>query len=418
MPALTATAIARTKPADTPVKLRDGGGLYLLIQPNGARWWRWDYRRPVTGKRNTLSLGTYPAVSLADARERHREARALLAAGADPGAQRKATKAADVARAANSLEVVARAYLAVKAGQRMPDTHARCVAWFETHVFPYLGGRPIAEIEALELLECLRRLERAGKLDTAERIRAELSAVFRYAIPLKLASSDPAHALRGALAKAHGRNFAAITAPDQIADLLHAIDGYTGDPVTLAALKLSPMLFQRPGELRQMEWAEVDMDAAEWRIPARKQKLTKAMKESPRTPDHVVPLPAQAVTILRDLHGLTGHRPFVFPGKASPKTRCMSENTVRQALRRLGYGNEQMTPHGFRHMASTRLNEMGWNPDAIERQLSHKDGNKIRGTYNQAQYLDERRKMMQAWTDYLDQLRTGSNVVPIRSKAG
>jgi len=422
MPRLTAkplspSEVANAKPGPKPYKLPDGGGMFLLVNPDGSKLWRWRYRRPVVGTENMLGLGIYPEVKLAQARQRREEARALVAQGIDPGAQRKAEKAAGAERAANSLEVVTRAYQEMKAGQRTKGTSDRCKAWMETHVFPYVGARPVAEIEAPELLACLQRLVKAGKLESADRIRSELSAVFRYAIAAGIAKRDPAHDLRGALPKATKRHFASITDTGQIADLLRAMDDYTGDPVTLAALRLSPILFQRPGEIRQMEWIELDLDAGEWRIPAAKQKLSRAEKENPRTPAHVVPLPSQAVAILRDLHSLTGRSSYVFAGKVSSK-RPMSENTVRQALRRLGYGNEQMTPHGFRHMASTRLNEMGWNPDAIERQLSHRDGNKIRGTYNQAQYLAERRKMMQAWADYLDGLRTGANVVPLRSKAG
>lgn len=332
--------------------------------------------------------------------------------GIDPGMQRKAEKAVGAERAANSLKVVVRAYQVMKAGQRTEETAKRSAAWMEQHVFPFVGARPIAEVEAPELLAVLQKLVRAGKLDSADRIRSELSAAFRYAIAAGLAKRDPAHDLRGALPKATKQHFASITEPSQIADLLHAIDGYTGDPVTLAALKLSPLLFQRPGEIRQMEWAELDLDAAEWRIPAAKQKLRRAEKENPRTPPHVVPLAVSVVSILRELQPLIGRFRYVFVGKAS-RQRPMSENTVRQALRRVGYDNETMTAHGFRHMASTQLNELGWNPDAIERQLSHKDGSKIRSTYNQAQYMDERRRMMQAWSDYLDGLRAG-NVVPIR----
>lgn len=411
---LSDTAIRKTKPADKPQKLRDGGGLYLLLRPDGARWWRFDYRRPVTGKRNTLSLGTYPAVGLADARERHAAARKLLADGIDPGAQRKAEKATDAERAANSLEALTREYQAKMASGRTEGTARRAQRWMEQHIFPLIGARPIAEVEAPELLAVLQRMVKRGTVDSANRIRVELSAVFRYAIATGRAKRDPAGDLRDALPRPAKSHFASLTDTADIAGLLRAIDAYTGDPRTLAALKLSPLLFQRPGELRAMEWAELDLGAAEWRIPAARQKLPKAMKENPRTPPHVVPLPAQAVAILRELEGLTGRDRFVFSGVRST-ARPMSENTVNAALRRMGYTREQMTAHGFRHMASTRLNEMGWNPDAVERQLSHRvSGGTIRGTYNQAQYMDERRKMMQAWADYLDALREGGNVIPIR----
>lgn len=413
---LSDTAIRKAKPAAKPVRLFDGGGLYLEIAPSGGKLWRWKYRH--AGKEKRLALGAYPDVTLAAARERHAEGRRLLAAGVDPGEQRKAEKRAGEERAANSLEVIAREYQAKKASERTAGTAHRAQAWMQQHVFPLLGARPVDAVEAPELLAVLQRMVKRGTVDSANRVRAELSGVFRYAIATGRATRDPAGDLRDALPKHTKTHFASMTEATDIAGLLHAIDGYTGDPRTLAALKLSPMLFQRPGELRGMEWSELDLDAAEWRIPASRQKLPKAQKESLRTPDHVVPLPAQAVAILRELHGLTGRGRFVFSGLRTP-ARPMSENTVNAALRRMGYTSEQMTAHGFRHMASTRLNEMGWNPDAIERQLSHRvAGGVVRGTYNQAQYLDERRKLVQAWADYLDALRTGANVVPINRKAG
>jgi integrase len=262
----------------------------------------------------------------------------------------------------------------------------------------------------------LRKLVARGTLNTAGRVRETVSAVFRFAIATGRAKRDPAADLRGALPTPAKKNFASLTEPKDVAGLLRAIEGYQGSPVTLAALRLAPLVFQRPGELRAAEWAEFDLGAAEWRIPAARQKLKKAAKENPRTPPHIVPLSKQAVAILRELYRLTGRGRYLFPGVRT-RQRPMSDNTVNAALRRLGYTTEQMTGHGFRHMASTRLNELGWNPDAIERQLSHRDPNEIRGTYNQAQYLGERKKMMQAWADYLDALRTGAKVVPIRCKA-
>lgn len=414
---LTPSAVQNAKPQTKPYKLHDERGLFLLVTPAGGKLWRFKYRRPVTKKENLLALGAFPDLSLKRAREKREEARTLLADDIDPGAQRQAVKAASVAAAANSMEVVAREYLAMKAGQRTPGTASRAQAWMEQHVFPLIGARPMDEIEAPELLAVLQRMVKRGTVDSANRVRAEMSGMFRYAIATGRAKRDPAHDLRDALPRHTKRHFASLTKPAEIADLLRALDGYTGDPLTLAALKLSPLLFQRPGELRAMEWVELDLDAAEWRIPAARQKLPRAMKENPRTPDHVVPLPTQAVAILHELQPLSGRGRYVFAGKLTP-TRPMSENTVRNALRRMGYTNEQITPHGFRHMASTRLNEMGWNPDAIERALSHNvAGGSVRGTYNQAQYMDERRRMAQAWADYLDGLRTSANVVPIR-KAG
>lgn len=413
---LTPSEVKNAKPRATPYKLGDGGGLFLLVNPNGARWWRLKYRRPGTGKENLLSLGTFPEVSLKRAREKRDDARTLLADGIDPGSHRTAQKIATEARAANSFQVVALEWLETKSGAWVPENATRNRAWLTQHVFPSIGARPVEELEAPELLAMLRKLVARGTLNTAERVRGMLSAIFRFAIATGRAKRDPAADLRGALPSATKRHFAALTAPADVAELLRAIDGYQGSPVTFAALRLAPLLFQRPGELRAAEWSEFDLDAAEWRIPAARQKIKKADKENPRTPPHVVPLPSQAVTILRELELLTGAGRLLFPGLRTP-SRPMSENTVNGALRRLGYTTEQMTGHGFRHMASTRLNELGWNPDAIERQLSHRDRNAIRGTYNLAQYLDERRRMMQAWADYLDGLRTGANVVPIKRKA-
>lgn len=413
---LNPSQVQNARPKEAPYKLRDGNGLYLLVSPGGGKAWRHEYRRPVGGQRNTISLGTYPEVPLSRARERLAEARRLLAEGCDPSDHRKAQRQAHAARAANSLEVIAREYQAKKAQERTEGTAARAEAWMEQHVFPLIGARPIDEIEAPELLAVLQRMVKRGTIDSANRVRAELSGVFCYAIATGRAKRDSAHDLRHALPKHTKTHFASMTRPDDIADLLKAIDGYMGDPLTLAALKLSPMLFQRPGELRGMEWAEVNLDGAEWRIPGPRQKLPRAQKENPRTPDHVVPLPVQAVAVLRELKELTGRGKYVFAGRLTP-TRPMSENTVRSALRRLGYTNEQITPHGFRHMASTHLNEMGWNPDAIERQLSHRiAGGSVRATYNQAEYMQERRELMQGWADRLDALRTGSNVVPIGRK--
>lgn len=410
---LTPSAIPNAKPQAKPYKLADGGGLFLLVNPNGGKWWRLKYRRPDTGKENLLSFGTFPDVSLKQARERRDEARKLLAEGIDPGVKRQADRRAAQVAAENSLEAVARAWLAMKAPEWVEDTATRTTAWMENDVFPFIGKRPISELEydAPALLDVLKRMVKRGAVYSAHRVREYLGAIFRFAIANGLAKHDPIADLRGALPRAQGEHFAALTKPDDIAGLLRAIEDYHGSPVTRAALRLSPLVFQRPGELRQAEWANINLDAGEWRVPASVQKLRKAQKESPRTPDHIVLLSTQAVELLRELHTLTGRGRYVFPG-ASP--RPMSNNTVRAALRRLGYTGEEMTAHGFRHMASTRLNEMGcWNPDAIEAALAHKMPG-IRGVYaGRAKFLDERRKMMQAWADYLDDLRTGRNVVPL-----
>ena len=381
--------------------------------PSGAKYWRLKYR--YAGKEKRIALGVFGDVSLSEARRRRDDEKARLRNGTDPAADRRTKKLAIHLTAANSFEAVARAWLETKRGEWVPEHFEKVRAWFEQHVFPWIGSASIEELDAPVVLAMLRRIVNRGTLNTAGRVRETVSAVFRYAIATGRAKQDPAADLRNALPKADVRNFAALTEPDDVAALLRAIDGFQGNSVTLAALRLSPLLFQRPGELRSAEWSEFDLDAAEWRIPAKRRKLRRAAKENPRTQPHVVPLSKQAVTILKELHPLTGHGQLVFPGVRDHR-RPMSENTVNAGLRRLGYTTEQMTGHGFRHMASTRLNELGWNPDAIERQLAHRDRDEVRGTYNLAQYMAERRKMMQAWADYLDGLRSGASVIPIRTR--
>ena len=296
---LTDTTIRATKPGPKAAKLRDGGGLYLLVRPDGARWWRFDYRRPVTSKQNTLSFGTYPEVSLADARARRADARRQLAAGIDPGEHRKAEKAAGAERAANSFEVVAREWLGKQAW--VEGYKSKVVAWMENDVFPRIGGKAIAELTAPEFLSVARRIEDRGAIESAHRIMQNCGQVMRYAIATGRAERNPVADLKGALPPPAEKHYAAITDPKQVGGLLRAIDGYTGDETTRAALKLAPLVFVRPGELRQAEWAEFDLEKAEWNIPAHKMKM--------REP-HMVPLSAQAVAILRDLHQLTGHRQY------------------------------------------------------------------------------------------------------------
>lgn len=405
---LTDTAIRKAKPGPKPTKLRDGGGLYVQLNPDGSRWWRWDYRRPVTGKRNTLSLGTYPEVSLADARGRQAEARRLLASGIDPGEHRKAAKVAGVEKAANNFEVVTREWL----GKQKWVESYRCkvVAWMENDVFPWIGGRPVAELAAPDFLRVARRIEERGAIESAHRIMQNCGQVMRYAVATGRADRNPVADLRGALAPPMERHHAAITDPRELGGLLRAIDAYAGDVSTRAALRLAPMVFVRPGELRHAEWSEIDLDAGEWNIPAHKMKM--------REP-HLVPLSSQAVAILRDLQPLTGHRQYVFPGGRSPK-RPLSDNALTAALRRMGFDKETMTAHGFRATARTLLDEvLGWRPDLIEHQLAHAVRDPNGRAYNRTSHLPERRKMMQAWADYLDALRadTGNVVVPFKPKA-
>ncbi len=387
---LTDTKIRQAAPGPRPIRLSDGAGLYLLVQPDGAKWWRFNYETP-TG-RKTLSFGVYPTVTLAKARERREAARALVAEGRDPGRERQAAKQA--ARPETFAEV-ARDWLAQQEAVLAPVTHAKAKWILDTLVGPWLGARPILEVGPPDVLAVLKRIEARGKHETAHRAKQRISQVFRYAIGTGRAHRDPTPDLRGALTPTKATPRAAVTTPDRVGELLRAIDGYEGTFVVASALKLAPLVFVRPGELRAAEWAELDLDQAEWRLPAERMKM--------RAP-HLVPLSTQAVAILRDLQPLTGSGRYVFPSTRTSR-RPMSEVTINAALRRLGYGKNDHVGHGFRAMASTLLNEMGWQPDVIERQLAHAPRNRVRAAYNRAQYLAERRRMMQAWADYLDALR-------------
>jgi integrase len=403
---LTDTACKNAKPKDKPYRLSDEKGLYLEVMPNGSKYFRLKYRYESKEKR--LAFGVYPETSLKEARNKREEARKQLAQGIDPGETRKAMKAAQSADA-DSFEVVAREWIA-KFAQKWSERHRLHIEqYLKKDVFPFLGSRPVREITAPELLSMLRRIESRGALETAKRTREYCGQVFRYAVATGRAERDPTGDLRGALASAKTKHHASITDPQAIGDLLRAIEGYKGAAVTRAAMSLAPLVFVRPGELRQAEWAEFNLDGAEWRIPAEKMKM--------RDP-HIVPLSTQAVVILRELHPLTGRGRYVFPSARTPSgDRCMSENAVLAALRRMGYAKDEMTGHGFRSMASTLLNEQGWHRDAIERQLAHAERNAVRAAYNYAEHLPERRKMMQAWADYLDGLKQGADVVPINRKA-
>ncbi len=401
---LTPSGVRNAKPQATAYKLADGRGMYLLVKPNGSKWWRLDYRRPGTKKRNTLSLGTYPDVSLKQARERREEARRQIAEGIDPGDLRKA----EALSGAETFEAIAREWHA-KHVPTWSKAHAeRLMGRLEKDVFPWIGRKPIGGLAAPDVLAVLRRIDARGARDTAHRVHQHCGQVFRYAVATGRASHDPTPALRGAIPPTRAKHHASITDPDRIGELLRALDGYQGSPITRAALQLAPLVFVRPGELRRAEWPEVDLDKAEWRIPGEKMKMG-----SP----HIVPLSTQAVAVLRDLAPLTGTGRYLFPGLRT-RSRPMSENTVNAALRRLGFDRDTMTGHGFRSMASTLLNEQGWHRDAIERQLAHAERDAVRAAYNYAEHLPERRKMMQAWADYLDSLRdVPGKVVPIHRKA-
>ncbi len=400
--ALTDVMVRKAKAADRPRKLADEKGLFLLVSPGGSKYWRFKYR--FAGREKLLALGVYPDVTLAEARERRDEARKLLSREVDPGELKRLRRQAARTAGANTFEAVAREWYAKHSANWVESHSTKILRRLERDVFPWLGRRPIAEVAAPEILTVLRRIESRGALETAHRAHQNCSQIMRYAVATGRAERDPAADLRGALPPARERHYATITEPKAIGDLLRAIQGYEGSFITKCALQLAPLVFVRPGELRRAEWVEVDLDAREWRIPAERMKM-RAL--------HIVLLAKQAVTVLRELHGLTGEDKYLFPGVRS-KARPMSENTVNAALRRLGYGKDEMTGHGFRAMASTVLNEMGWHRDAIERQLAHAERDSVRAAYNYAEHLPERRKMMQAWADHLDALRDGAEIVSLR----
>lgn len=381
----------------------DGGGLFLHVTPAG-RYWRMKYRH--AGRERLLSFGVHPEVSLAEARKRRDAARDLLRDGRDPSAERKANKARATLSAANTFGAIAAEWLEMQRAKLALVTLTKA-GWLLGMASP-LDSLPMTTIAAPDVLAVLRPIEAGGKHETARRVKQRIGQVFRYAIATGRAERDPTADLRGALTPVTTTARAAVTDPADVANLLRTIDTYGGQPATQAALKLAPLLFARPGNLRAMEWAELDLDAAMWRIPAGKMKMREA---------HAVPLATQAVAILRELQPLTGRGRYCFPSLRTGD-RPMSENTVNGALRRLGFDKDTMTGHGFRAMASTRLNEMGWKPDVIERQLAHAERNAVRAAYNRAQYMAERTTMMQAWADYLDALRANTgNVVAFKRKA-
>lgn len=396
-------SIRAAKAADKALKRFDEKGLYLLCKPNGSALWRFKYA--FGGSEKLIALGAYPDVSLKRAREKRDEARELVADGQDPSAIRKAKRAAT----ADTVAAIAEEYLAREANAVTEGTTMRRRQRLDAYVLPYVGHKPITTVTPPELLAVLRKVEARGKLDTAKRCRELCSCIWRFAIAMGRAERDIAADLRGALAAPVTEHLAAITEPHRVGELLRAIDSYRGQPATSVALRLTPLVFVRPGELRTAEWCEFEqLDGLDptWRIPAAKMKM--------RDP-HLVPLSTQAVDVLREIRPLTGSGKYVFPSLRTG-ARPMSNNTVNAALRRLGYSGDEQVAHGFRATASSLLNELGWAPDLIELQLAHKERNKSRAAYNRSQRLEERRKMMQAWADYLDGLRAGGNVVAIGSK--
>jgi integrase len=394
---LTDTKIRGAKPNNRPVKLSDGGGLHLLIQPHGSKLWRLSYR--FGGKQQTLALGIYPAISLKAARERRDATRKMLENGIDPAAQRRLAK--QIAATGDTFKAVAEEIVSKQEKEGRAPATLEKLRWLLDFAYPFIGDRRISEITAPELLAVLRRVEARGLYETAVRLRGTCGTIFRFAIATGRAERDPSADLRGALVTPAVNHRAAITDPAGIGALLRAIEAYDGHGPTRAALRLAPLVFVRPGELRHAEWTEFDLDAAQWSIPPAKMKMALP---------HRVPLSRQALGIIRELHASTGNGRYLFPSVRS-SMQPISENTLNAALRRLGYGPDEMTAHGFRTLASTRLNEMSrWNPDAIEAQLAHKDPDDVRGAYNAAKYWAERTKMMQAWADYLDGLREGGKV--------
>jgi integrase len=403
MTTLTETAIKALKATENPYKRSDEKGLFMLITPAGGRLWRFKYR--YEGREKLIGLGSYPEVSLKIARERRDEARKNVALGIDPSAKRQAEKAS----LSDTFESLAREWMELQRNKLAPATFAKAVWIFEKWVFPYIGNRAIAGITAPNMLALLRRIETKGKHETAHRTKQRCGQVFRFAVTTGRADVDPTAALRGALAPVVTTKHAAITEPARVGELLRAIDGFNGQPSTMLALRLAPLVFVRPGELRRAEWSEFTLDGKEpeWRIPAEKMK----MRES-----HIVPLSRQAVALLRELLPVTGPEGLVFPSVRT-RARPISENTINAALRSLGYASDEMTGHGFRSLASTLLNEQNYHPDLIELQLAHKERNQVRAAYNKATRLPERRQMMQAWSDYLDRLKAGNNIVPLHRTA-
>ncbi|MDR1310831.1 MAG: integrase arm-type DNA-binding domain-containing protein [Burkholderiaceae bacterium] len=394
---LSDAQIRNAKGKGKPYKLADGGGMYLTIQPHGAKLWRMDYT--FGGNRKTLSFGAYPAVSLEQARKRRDEAKKLLAADIDPSDVKKAQKQAKLERAANSFEVVAREWLERRKAVIAGRTATHTLAFLEKWVFPFIGDKPIADMKASDFLAVLRRVESQGKIDTAHRIRGYCSQVMRYAVATERAESDPLIALTGAIQPRNVAHRAAITEPKQAAELLRMIDGYSGTFVVACALKIAPYVFVRPGELRAMRWQDIDLDTAEWRYAVTKTKT-----------EHIVPLAKQVISILKEIHPVTGHGKYVFP---SPRTgeRPMSDNAVLSAFRRMGITKEEMTGHGFRAMARTILDEvLGERVDLIEHQLAHAVRDPLGRAYNRTSHLPERKRMMQRWADYLDELRDGGPI--------
>ncbi|MHB1051482.1 MAG: tyrosine-type recombinase/integrase [Thiobacillus sp.] len=400
--ALSDIAVRNAKPGAKPARMFDGGGLYLEVAPTGGKLWRFKYR--FGGKEKLLALGKYPDVSLKDARERRDEARRLLANEVDPSENRKQQKAAKIERSANSFEVVAREWIAKNTPTWAASHTSKIIRRLEMYVYPWLGGKPIADITAPDLLAIARRIEAKGAIETAHRALQNCGQVFRYAVATGRAERDPTGDLRGALQSVTSKHMAAVTEPNKVAELLRTFDTYQGTLTVRCALQLAPLVFVRPGELRTAEWKDIDLDVAEWRYIASKKGNA-----------HIVPLSQQAVAILQEIKALTGDGRYVFPSARSGE-RPMSDNAILAAMRRQGIAKDEMSGHGFRAMARTILDEvLGFRPDLIEHQLAHAVRDPNGRAYNRTAHLPDRRKMMQAWADYLDKLKAGAEVIPLHN---
>ncbi|MCL1893715.1 MAG: integrase arm-type DNA-binding domain-containing protein [Holophagaceae bacterium] len=407
--------VKRAKPGDTAYKIFDGGGLYLQVEPTGGKLWRYKYR--FDGKEKKVHFGKYPDVSLLEARRRHREAREQLAQGIDPAVSKKALKSAKGELAANSFELVGREWFQMWKQDKSEKHSLRNITNLEKDVFPYIGKRPIAEIKAPDILEVCRRVEKRGAIETAHRVKVVISQVMRYGIVTGRAERDPCPDLRGALLPVHHQPLPSLTEPDKVAELLRSIDEYKGTNIVRAALALAPLVFVRPGELRNAKWADINLGKAEWVFYYSKQRESNKSKRK-----LIVPLSRQSVAILKDIHPLTGDGVYVFPGLRPG--RCLSDGTINKALRQMGYDTRtEITGHGFRAMARTVIAErLRLDTQWIERQLSHRTSERLGESYDRTQFLDDRRKMMQTWADYLDGLKTGKepeaddSVVPSKKK--
>lgn len=392
--ALTDIQVKTAAPREKAYKMGDSGGMHLLVKPNGRKYWRLKYR--IAGKEKLMPLGVYPEVSLKEARTKSAEAKLLISQGGDPMVERKLQKIQLHAAHENTFECLANAWFAIISPEWSPTHTERTKNLLKNHLFPWLGQRPISEITPPELLSVLHRAQTRGLLETAKRAKQTAGQVFRYAVRVGKLTSDPSRDLAGALTTPKVTHFSALTSPQDVAGLLLAIDGYKGSPAVKAALQLSALLFQRPGEIRQMRWDHIDWESAEWRYLVTKTDM-----------QHIVPLAKQSLAVLQELRPFTARSVYVFPS-ARGASRPMSENAVRVALRTIGYTNEQMTPHGFRAMARTILDEeLGFPAEWIEHQLAHKVKDPLGNAYNRTKHLKQRKEMMQAWADYLDGLRSG-----------